>query len=342
MRILLNFILDAINPMTQLCLSDIQAASKRLDGHINDTPLLTSSYLNKALGHRFYFKAECLQKIGAFKARGAYNTLAWLKEQDQLPEQVVAYSSGNHAQAVAWAAAQFGIQATILMPESVSTIKAQATKSYGAKVLFCQTRDEAEQRAQELADAGVYLIPPYDHDQIICGQGTAIFDALIQQPDITALFAPCGGGGLISGALIAAKGLKEHIKVFGAEPLNANDAAISVKQGSIHRLSQSPDTIADGVKTLAISERTFNYVKQLDGIIEIEEKDIIYWTQWLTHLLKVTIEPTSALSMAGACQWLKQQQTPQDVLLVLSGGNLDVKTRQLVWQHDCLDTQPSL
>lgn len=328
--------------MTSLHLTDIEAAAKRLAGHIHQTPILTSTFLNNALGHNLYFKAENLQKVGAFKARGAYNTLAWLKEQGNLPQQIVAYSSGNHAQSVAWAAAQFKVKATILMPQDVSKIKAKATAAYGAEVIFCQDRAAAEARSAELAEQGAYLIPPYDHDQVICGQGTAVLEALSQEDPIDSVFAPCGGGGLLSGSLIAAKGSKPDIKVFGAEPVSANDAAQSVKTGQIVRLTESPNTIADGVKTLAVSERTFHYLKQVDGIIEVAEQDILYWTQWLTHLLKVTIEPTSALSMAAACQWLKTQDKNRNVLLVLSGGNMDFDTRSQVWQQDLLAQKPTL
>lgn len=328
--------------MTLLTLGDIESASRRLDGVIHDTPVVTSTLLNQWLGHKFYFKAENLQKVGAFKARGAYNTLAWLKETNQLPEHVVAYSSGNHAQSVAWAAAQFGIKATILMPKNVSKVKAQATMAYGAKVVFCDTRPEAESKAQLMADEGACLIPPYDHDQVICGQGTVVLDALQQQSNIDAVFTPCGGGGLLSGSVIAAKGINPDIKVFGAEPILANDAAQSLKTGEIVTLAQAPATIADGVRTLAVSQRTFGYLKKCNGIIEIEESSIMYWTQWLTHLLKLTIEPTSALGMAAAIKWLIGQSTPQKVLIVLSGGNLDNDTRQQVWQHNYLMERPQL
>lgn len=327
--------------MTLLTLHDIQAASKRLAGNINHTPLLTSGLLDNWLGHEFYFKAENWQKVGAFKARGGYNTLAWLKEQNRLPEQVVAYSSGNHAQSVAWAAAQFGVKATIVMPQTVSKVKMLATKAYGANVVLASDRPAAEATAAKLANEGAYLIPPYDHDQVICGQGTVVLDALQQLPAPDAIFVPCGGGGLLSGSVIAAKGSNANIKVFGAEPVTANDAAQSLKTGQIVRLQQSPKTVADGVQTLSISERTFGYLKNSDGILEIEETDICYWTQWLTHLLKVTVEPTSALGMAAACQWLKTQKTPQKVLVVLSGGNLDQETRAKVWQQDYLGQQPS-
>lgn len=328
--------------MDKLQLADIKAAQQRICGHVHKTPVLSSSFLDKRLGHRFLFKAENLQKVGAFKARGAFNTLAWLKEQGQLPKRVVAYSSGNHAQSVAWACAQFNVQATILMPKGVSKVKAQATAGYGAEVVICADRMSAEARSAELAEQGAYLIPPYDHDQVICGQGTVTLEALSQVDAVDAIFTPCGGGGFLSGTTIAAKGINSAIKVFGAEPINANDAAQSLRSGNIVKLPTSPDTIADGVKTLAVSERTFSYLKAADGILEIDEHAIIYWTQWLTHLLKVTIEPTAALSMAAACQWLTSQSSAKTVLLMLSGGNMDLATRHQIWQQDCLDDLPTL
>jgi len=170
-----------------------------------------------------------------------------------------------------------------------------------------------------------------------------MLEALSQCPDVDAIFVPCGGGGLLSGTVIAAKAINPKIKVFGVEPTNASDAAQSIATGKIVKLPQSPDTIADGVRTLAISERTFGYLKQTDGIKLVTEQQAIYWTQWLTHLLKLTIEPTSALPMAAAQQWLAEQKQPQKVMLVLSGGNIDHASRQQVWSQDLISGhQPSL
>jgi threonine dehydratase len=329
--------------MSKLTIEDIKWAAVRIEGYVHQTEVISSSQLNHWLGHKIYFKTENQQKVGAFKARGAINTLAWLAVKQQLPCHVVAYSSGNHAQAVAWAAQQFKIKATILMPKEVSTIKVQATAAYGAEVILCENRQEAEAKAAQLAELGAYLIPPYDHDQVICGQGTAVLEAIQQQPHNDAVFVPCGGGGLLSGAVLAVQESEHDIKVFGAEPQAADDAIQSIETGSIVKLDQSPDTIADGVRTLAISERTFEYIKQADGIMRVSEEQIMYWTQWLTHLLKQTIEPTSALGMAAACQWLSTQETPKQVMIILSGGNIDHNSRQKVWSQDYLSQAvPSL
>lgn len=330
-----------------LTIEDIKTAAARLEGNIHKTPVVSSVKLNQwlsnDLGHQFYFKAENLQKIGAFKARGAFNSLSYLKEHNQLPERIVAYSSGNHAQAVAWAAKQFGIAATVFSTKDVSAIKAQATRDYGAELILCDTRLEAEAGAQELsAQAGCYLLPPFDHDQVICGQGTCILEALEQQPDIDTIFIPCSGGGLLAGGVIAAKAINPDIKVYGVEPETADDAYRSLQQGKIIKYTESPKSIADGAKALGLSERTFSYAKLTDGMLTTSEQDIIYWTQWLTHLLKMNVEPTSALCMAGAAKWLSTQTKPAKILVVISGGNIAHQSRQIIWQEDLLIKPPTI
>ncbi len=324
-----------------LSLTDIIAAKNRVTPYINNTPMLTSSLLNSWLGHEIFFKAENFQKIGAFKARGGVNTLSWLLEQNHQPKHLVANSSGNHAQAVAYAASQFGIPATIFMAAYASKIKVQATKSYGATVILNETRDIADAKVAEAAEeAGTFWIPPFNHDQVICGQGTAAYEALSELKDIDAVFTPCGGGGLTSGTLIATRGLSPRTKVFGVEPLNANDAAESLRKGSIQRLSATPDTLADGAMTMAVGDKTFPYLKQLDGFYEIEEEYLIYWTQWLTHLLKCRLEPTCAMPMEAIRRWLKTQTTKKRVLMIISGGNIDQKTTNRIWEKNYLEEIP--
>lgn len=329
--------------MMNLTLKDIQAAKTRIDPYINETPILTSSLLNEWLGHEIFFKAENFQKIGAFKARGGVNTLAWLLENGHRPKHVVANSSGNHAQAVAYAAKQFNIPTTIFMAAYSSKVKVQATKAYGAEVVLSETRDITDAKVAEAAkEEGTFWIPPFNHEQVICGQGTAAFEALTELKDIDVVFTPCGGGGLTSGSLIATRGLAPKAKMFGVEPLNANDAAESLRKGSIQRLSGVPDTLADGAMTMAVGDITFEYLKQLDGFYEIEEEYLVYWTQWLTHLLKCRIEPTCAMPMEAIRRWLQTQKTKQRVLMVISGGNVDQPTTQKIWKKDCLTQKPSL
>ncbi|MBY5991381.1 serine/threonine dehydratase [Ferrimonas balearica] len=321
----------------------IKAAHARVAPHLHHTPILRSSQLNRWLGHEILFKAECLQKVGAFKARGALNTLSRAIEQGRRPQRVIANSSGNHAQAVAWAAAQFDLPATIYMPANVSKVKAQATAAYGAEVVLGESRAWVDaQVAAEAQTPGTLWIPPYNHEDVIAGQGTAVYEALTDCGEVDAVFVPCGGGGLSSGALVATRGLCPNAQVMGVEPLQANDAAWSLREGRIVGFEQSPNTIADGARTLSVGPLTFEHLQALDGFYEVDEGPILYWTQWLTHLLKLNVEPTSAMTMAAVCEYLKTQSRPQRVLVVLSGGNIDHATRQAIWAEDCLGQVPSL
>jgi threonine dehydratase len=317
----------------------VTQAYNRIKTHIHQTPLLQSHLLNELLGADIWFKYEGMQKIGAFKLRGALNTLLHLQEQHNLPQEIVAFSSGNHAQAVAWSARLLGIKATIVMPENVSPIKIAATKGYGAEVVLKPTRQEAEDFAQEKAQS-CFFLPPYDHDDVIAGQGTAALEAWTTEGGFDAVFAPCGGGGLISGTYLATRLFSDKANVYAVEPQIANDAAESYRTGMIKRFATAPTTIADGVRTLGISERTFQYIQKLTGFYEISEEDIVYWTQWLTHLLKVSVEPTSALGMAGAFKYIKQGNTQKKILIILSGGNIDPGTYRKIWEKDCLSTLP--
>ncbi|MDH3640121.1 MAG: pyridoxal-phosphate dependent enzyme, partial [Gammaproteobacteria bacterium] len=187
---------------------------------------------------------------------------------------------------------------------------------------------------------GAFLLHPYDHDLVIAGQGTACYEALATGLKPDAIFATCGGGGWLSGTFLAARLLASETLVFGAEPKQANDAAQSYRRGEIVHFTTSPETIADGARTLSVSARTFHYLRQLAGFYEIEERDIVYWTQWLTHLLKTTVEPTSAVAMAGAFEWLKHQRDPQSILVMLSGGNIAASAQARVWAADHLATPP--
>ncbi|MGS0524973.1 pyridoxal-phosphate dependent enzyme [Zobellia nedashkovskayae] len=173
-------------------------------------------------------------------------------------------------------------------------------------------------------------------------QGTAICEALEQVTDIDAVFAPCGGGGLLSGTVIATNALSPKTKVFGIEPLNANDAAESLRTNHIQRLVSTPDTLADGAMTMSVGDITFEYLKRLDAMYEAEESKLIYWTQWLTHLLKLHVEPTSAMAMAGVVQWLKNSMSKKRVVVVLSGGNIDHTNQLKIWNTNHLDSRPSL
>lgn len=324
----------------------IVAAHQRIKDKVHQTPVLESTLLNQWLGHRVLFKAECLQKTGAFKFRGATNVLARLHENNELPKQIVANSSGNHAQAIAYAAASFNVPASIFTIETVSKVKAAATQAYGAKLHKFANRLAADAAVQEAAEQPDTLwIPPFNHPDIIAGQGTACYEALSQiDAQVNAVFAPCGGGGLLSGTLLAAKGIDDNIQVIGAEPLNANDAARSLRSGKIETLPGAPDTLADGAATPAVGELTFPILQQCDGFYEIDESRIAYWTQWLQHLLKLHVEPTSAMTMQAVVNWLKSNQFSQSqtCLVILSGGNIDQAKMTQLWQEDYLAELPSI
>ena len=324
----------------------IQQAYERIKDKVHRTPIFESHLLNDLLGHRILFKVECLQKTGAFKFRGACNILSALAEEDKLPGKIVANSSGNHAQAIACAARLFGVKATIYTTESVSKVKAAATAFYGADVIKYPTRPEADAAVAEAAKQNdVIWIPPFNPPHIIAGQGTAAFEALQQlESKVHAVFTPCGGGGLLSGTYLAAKGTDPNIKVIGAEPLNANDAARSLREGLIVSLEKSPNTLADGAATPSVGEHTFPILQQTDGFYEVEEEKISYWTQWLQHLLKIHVEPTCAMTMEAVVRWLRDGGFPekQTCLVVLSGGNIDQPTMSKIWAEDKLDRLPSL
>ncbi len=317
---------------------EIALTHKVISKYIHRTPVLSSTQLNNWLGHDIFFKAEPLQKTGAFKVRGALSKILALKESTNFSGKVTAFSSRNHAQALAWAAKKFGINATIFLPENTSSLKIQATKSLCENVIITKTRTEAEQRTYGLAKQGVHIVPPYDDDDIIKGQGTSAYEALQdmeQKPD--AIFAPCGGGGLLSGCYLAKELLSPESKIFGVEPKAANDASISIQNKKIYRFDDSPKTIADGVRTLSLSPRTFEYVSKTSDIIEISEDEIYYWTQWLSNLLKLVIEPTSALAMAGASKWIKSQTRRKSVLVILSGGNISPQTMTKIWKYNNIE-----
>ena len=333
---------ELIPAVTELSPESVVDASKRIAPFVHRTPLMQSHMLNKWLGHEIVFKVEGLQKMGAFKIRGAMNALLTLKEEGRLPKSIVAFSSGNHAQAVAYAGKMLGIETTVIMPAYVSKIKQQATISYGAHLMLTKNRQGAEAQAAEYQSRGAWLLHPSADDLVIAGQGTACLEALEDGADPDAIFATCGGGGLISGTLLAARAYVSKAEVWAAEPAIANDAARSVRTGSIVGFSESPMTIADGARTLHISDITFHYLRQLAGFYEIEESDIFYWTQWLQHLLKVSVEPTSAVAMAAAHQWLKSQSSPKRALVILSGGNIDAESNRRIWQQSYLEVTPAL
>lgn len=320
---------------------DIHQASLRLIGKVSRTPLLESTRLNQWLGQRILFKTECLQTTGAFKLRGATNFIASLQEQGNVPRHIVANSSGNHAQAVAYAASQAGIPVTIFSTENISEVKAAATEDCGAELRLYATRPEADEAVKQAAQQeGVVWIPPFNHPLIVAGQGTATLEAIQDADHVDAVFAPCGGGGLLSGSLLATRQLAPHAKVIGAEPLLANDAARSLQSGVIESLDGPVSTLADGAATPSVGDITFPLLQELDDFYEVNEQQIAYWTQWLQHLLKLHVEPTSAMSMAAVAAWAVNSPKGQTAVVILSGGNISKATMTKVWDTDYLLQPP--
>ncbi|MDX1923870.1 MAG: serine/threonine dehydratase [Rickettsiaceae bacterium] len=304
--------------------NQVSQALDRIAPYIHKTPLVSSERLNTILGHNLIFKAESLQKTGAFKVRGVLNHLLSLKEQNNLPPKIVAYSTGNHAIASAYVAKLLGIEARVYLPINTSKVKQQQAGSFGAEVIFTSSRQEAEDRSREDGMSGFYYLHPSDSDATILGTATLCLEAISQSTKkIDAIFASCGGGGLLSGCYLAKEETDRDIKIIGVEPEIADDAARSRNNGKIYRFATSPNTIADGLRTLSLSERTFNFIKKLDDFILVGEDEIKFWTVWLMHLLKIICEPSCGVSMAGAYQWLKKQTKKQNIMIMISGGNID-------------------
>lgn len=231
---------------TPLSPSAVQEAYDRIAPHLKRTPMLQSQLLNDFLQHQITFKVEGFQTTGAFKSRGALNTLLSLQERHELPKEIVTFSSGNHAQAVAWAGRKLGVKTTIFLPAFTSKIKQQATQSYGATVINTANRIEAEERTAEMASKGAYFIHPFDNDMVIAGQGTACLEALQDDYKPHAIFAPCGGGGLLSGTYLATQLLSPASLIFAGEPAQANDATRSYHHGQIVRFQDSPLPLQTG------------------------------------------------------------------------------------------------
>ncbi|MCB0356712.1 MAG: pyridoxal-phosphate dependent enzyme [Bdellovibrionales bacterium] len=310
---------------------DVVEAYKRISAYCCKTPLIQNSKVNEILGLSVFFKCEGFQRIGAFKARGALNFI--LQQKPGKDKMIVAYSSGNHAQAVAWAASLFNYKVKVYMPSNASQIKINNTHQLGAEVILCATRSEAEDLSAQEAAKGAILIPPYDDDSIICGQGTAVYEArIIDKCEPEIICVPLGGGGLFAGSYLAKA---PSCEIVAGEPLLANDAVRSLNNGKIFRFKNSPLTIADGARTLSLSERTFAFLKKADDVYEFSEDEIIAATQFLMYHLKILVEPTSALAFLALRKRL-QVKSYRKALVVLSGANIDRETMTKVWENNYL------
>ena len=307
-------------------LADVRAAARRIAPYAHRTPVLTSEAIDAAAGRALFFKCEHLQKVGAFKFRGAVNALSRLIEAGDPPKAVVTHSSGNHAQAVALAGKMLGFEAHIVMPTTAPAVKRQAVEGYGARIYPCPPTLEARaSTAQEvMAATGGVLIPPYNHPDVIAGQGTVALELLGQIRDLDALIVPVGGGGLMSGVALACREAAPHLPIFAAEPLGADDAARSKAAGRL--LPQTgPNTIADGLLT-SLGDLTWPVLRDVvEAVITVSEDEItaamgLIWTR-----LKQVVEPSGAVPLATALSpALADRPELKRIGLVISGGNVDL------------------
>lgn len=302
---------------------DVLQAAEHLDGVAHKTPVFSSSTLDQRLGAQVFFKCENFQRIGAFKFRGAYNALAQLSPT-QRKQGIVAFSSGNHAQAVALAARLFQVPATIIMPKTAPAAKKAATKGYGATVIeYDRFTDDRELMAQKLVqEQGLYLIPPFAHEHVIAGQGTAAKELIEEVGPLDVLFVPLGGGGLLAGSLIAAHHLNPDCRVFGVEPIGGNDGQQSLEKGDIVRVDY-PDSIADGALTPALAPLTFALIKKYAaGIKTVTDTQIIEAMYFFAERMKMIVEPTGCLGAAAAMSQVLPLQGLR-IGVIISGGNVD-------------------
>jgi len=303
---------------------DIKLAYERIKSFINKTPVLTSTYLNNYLETELYFKCENFQKVGAFKYRGATNSILQLSDEE-LKNGVTTHSSGNHAAALALAAKVRDIKAYIVMPENSQKNKKNAVADYGAEIFYCkstlQAREEKLQEVVELTKAK--FIHPFDNPNVIAGQGTCAYEFLNEITDLDYIVCPVGGGGLLSGTSLASKGLNPNIKVIAAEPLGANDAFQSFY--SIQFVPQTnPQTIADGLRT-SLSDMTFNIIsKNVTQILTASEENIIKAMRMIWERMKIIVEPSSAVPLACLIE-NKLDLKNKKVGIIISGGNVDLK-----------------
>ncbi|NYT35651.1 threo-3-hydroxy-L-aspartate ammonia-lyase [Allopusillimonas soli] len=303
---------------------DVLDASRVLDGIAHRTPVLASTTLNDRLGAQVFFKCENLQRIGAFKFRGGYNAIARLGPE-QRRAGVVAFSSGNHAQAVALAARMLGVAATIVMPNDAPRAKRAATEGYGARIIdYDRNTEDREAIALDLAQKeGLTLIPPFDHPHIIAGQGTAVKELLEDVGGLDALFVPLGGGGLLSGSLLAARAIAPDCAVYGVEPEAGDDGLQSLRKGEIVRIGP-PQSIADGAVTQYLGKITFPIIRdQVRDILTVSDAQLVAAMQFFAERMKIVVEPTGCLGAAAAmnqCVPMKGMR----VGVLLSGGNVDL------------------
>ena len=305
--------------------ADVAAAAGRIKGHAHHTPVLRSSTMDQRLGAQVFFKCENFQRMGAFKFRGAFNALSRF-DAAQRTAGAIAFSSGNHAQAIALSARLLGIPAVILMPADAPQAKIDATRGYGGEViLFDRFKQDREVLTREIAaQRGMTLIPPFDHADVIAGQGTAAKELFEEVGALDYLFVCMGGGGLLSGSALSARALSPHCAVLGVEPEAGNDGQQSFRSGAIVHIP-TPTTIADGAQTQAVGELTFAIIRRdVQDVLTVSDAQLVQAMRFYAERMKMIVEPTGCLSLAAVCHAGLPLQGKR-VGVIVSGGNVDLQ-----------------
>jgi threonine dehydratase len=303
---------------------DVCAAAERLSGHAHRTPVMRSTTIDRELDAQLFFKCENLQRMGAFKFRGAFNALSKFDER-QRKAGVVTFSSGNHAQAIALSASLLGISSTIIMPNDAPAAKVAATRGYGGKVvMYDRFTEDREQIGRDLAEKeGLTLIPPYDHPDVIAGQGTAVKELLEECGPLDAIFVCLGGGGLLAGSALSARALAPDCQIYGVEPETGNDGQRSFRSGAIVHID-TPTTIADGAQTQHLGNYTFAIIRRdVDDILTASDLQLIECMRFFAMRMKLLVEPTGCLGLAAA-RAMKSQVKGKRIGIIISGGNVDL------------------
>ncbi|AJC15917.1 threo-3-hydroxy-L-aspartate ammonia-lyase [Pandoraea sputorum] len=311
-------------PTLAITYGDVVAAHDRIREAAHRTPVLTSRTADAMTGARLFFKAENFQRMGAFKFRGAYNAISQFTAE-QKRGGVLAFSSGNHAQAIALSARELGVPAVILMPQDAPQMKIDATRGYGAEViLFDRYKEDREALSKRLAEErGMTLIPPYDHPHVMAGQGTAVKELIEDAGELDMLLVCLGGGGLLSGSAVAARALNPNIEIYGVEPEAGNDGQQCFRKGEIVHI-ETPRTIADGAQTQHLGQYTFPVIRSLvDDILTVTDDELVQTMKFFASRMKIVVEPTGCLAAAAAMQG-KVDVRGKRVGVILSGGNVDL------------------
>jgi threo-3-hydroxy-L-aspartate ammonia-lyase len=315
----------AVDALTLPTFEDVQAAAARIEGFAHKTPVLTSRTIDDEIGAQLFFKCENLQRTGSFKFRGAFNTLSKFDEQ-QRKAGVVAFSSGNHAQGIALAAALLKMPATIVMPNDAPAAKVAATQGYGATVVFYDryTQDREAIGRALAQEHGMTMIPPYDHPDVLSGQGTAAKELLESTGPLDALFVGLGGGGMLSGTTLSTRALAPDCLLYGVEPEAGDDGLQSLRKGEIVHID-TPATLADGAQTQHLGRYTFPIIQAgVTDIVTVSDIDLVAAMKFFAQRMKIVVEPTGCLGLA-AVRKMKEQLRGKRVGVIITGGNVDIE-----------------